>query len=301
MTSPRVSARRVDVDTFRRHSHLGPAILTRHIGYLLRLAFVQSTDCAKACITDDTPVREVALLALLAERAPLSQRELGDLLHVNRTIMVKLVDSMEAKGWVVREHNPADRRCYALRLTRQGDVARADLVGDLARGDDDLTARLTLRERRSLNRALLDVLDSPELAPIASLTNHSGYLIAQAHRQMRGRALERLAPLGLDPRDFGVLSVLDSRQPCSQNELAGQLGVSPPAALGFVEELEARRLVSRERSRSDRRVYDVKLTRQGERRLQAGRLAAAELDREIVTKLGKRHAELHRLLVKLLT
>lgn len=298
------SSRELDASSYASSrgepSSLGPAALTQHLGYLLRRAFVMSGDCAKACIADDTPLREVALLALLAERAPVSQRELGDLLHVNRTVMVALVDAMEAKGWVVRERNPTDRRSYALRLTDEGHRARADLVGDLDRGEDELTAQLTARERRWLTRTLLELLDDPELAPIASLSDHCGYLIAQTHRQLRGRAVERLAPVGLHPRDFGVLSMLHSQQPCSQSQLAGQLGVSPPAALGFVEELEARGLVSRERRGSDRRVYDVQLTEDGQRCLLEARQAAAALEGDLADQLGDSYDELRRVLLRLL-
>ncbi len=279
---------------------LGPTSLTQHLGYLLRRAFVVSTDHAKACIADETPLREVALLALLAERAPVSQRELGDLLNVNRTIMVALVDSMESKGWIARERNLSDRRSYALRLTEEGQRAKSELVDDLSRGDDQLTARLTLRERRRLNRLLLQLLDDAELAPIASLSEHSGYLIAQAHRLLRGRAIQALAPLGIDPRDFGVLAVLSSEQPCSQNQLAGCLGVSPPAALGMVEDLEARGLVSRHRRDSDRRVYDLWLTDEGNDLLGAARRTAGALERDVAAALADRYDELRRLLLELL-
>lgn len=274
--------------------------LAHHVGYLLRRAFVLSTDCARACITDDTPLREVALLALLAERAPLSQRELGDLLHVNRSVMVKLIDSMEERGLVARVRNPTDRRSYALRVTPEGERVRHELLGELGRGDEQLTARLTTEERTRLNEALVVLLDDPDLAPIASLAQHSGYLIAQSHRLLRTRALDRLRPLGLDPRDFGILSVLGSHQPCSQNQLAGQLGVSPPAAFAWLEDLAARGLVSRDRSGSDRRVHEVTLTAKGERCLRAARSAVTELDRELVAALGSRYEQLHRLLRKLI-
>ncbi len=274
--------------------------MTRHIGYLLRRAYVLSSACSRACIDGDTHLREVAILALLAEREPMSQRELGELLLVNRSVMVKFLDSIEGKGWVLRARNRQDRRSYALRLTTSGRHVLAGWLSDLSNGDDVLTARLTQRERRWLNRALLDLLDNGELAPIASLSEHSGYLIAQAHRQMRRRAVERLAPIGLDPRDFGVLNVLAENRPCSQNQLAASLGVSPPAALTFVDELEASALVTRERSTSDRRMYDVQLTDEGERRLQAARAAASELERDIAVQIGDRHHELRRLLLRLL-
>jgi len=277
-----------------------PPALTRHIGFLLRRAYVLSSDCAKACIPDDTHLREVAILALLAERQPISQRDLGRLLLVNRSVMVKVLDTMEDKGWVVRARNPRDRRSYALRLTDGGHRALTGRLRDLSNGDDVLTARLTSPERRSLNRALLDLLDDRDLAPIASLSEHSGYLIAQAHHQMRRRAIERLAPTGLHPRDVGVLNALAENRPCSQNQLADSLGVSPPAAVTFVDELEASALVTRQRSTSDRRAYDVQLTHEGERRLQASRAAASELEHDVTVRIGDRNDELRHLLLKLL-
>jgi len=300
MVSSASSATTPDGAATPEQARLGPAALTRHVGYLLRRAYVLSNDCSKSCIPDDTQLREVEVLALLAEREPMSQRELGDGLFVNRSVMVKLLDSIEAKGWVVRARNRRDRRSYALRLTTSGSRTLADRLADLSSGDDQLTARLNQRERRWLNRCLLDVLDDRDLAPIASLSRHSGYLIAQAHQQMRRRAEERLAPIGLGPRDFGVLNVLAANRPCSQNQLAAIIGVSPPAALTFVDELEAGGLVTRRRSTSDRRVYDVRLTDEGERRLEAARDAATELEHDVATRLGDRYDELRRLLLTLL-
>lgn len=295
VTEPDASAARPGAD-----AQAAPP-LTRHLGYLLRRAFVLSTDCANACIDEETSLREVGLLALLAEREPLSQREVGDLLHINRSIMVKLVDSMEARGLVARERNPLDRRSYALRLTGNGHRVRAQLHRDLTQGDDQLTDRLTAEEREWLNRTLIALLEDAKLAPIASLSQHCGYLIAATHRLFRARALERLAPIGLDPRDFGVLSVLDNHQPCSQNQLAGHLGISPPAALGCAEDLETRGLVHRERNESDRRAYDITVTGEGERRLAAARIAAADLERELSGQLGSSHERLHSVLLKLIS
>src|SRR4051812_7145389 len=76
--------------------------LTQFTGYLLRRAFVRSAGVAKACIPEDAHIREVAVLAILDERGALSQRELAEITHVNQTLVVKLVDGLEAKGWVVR-------------------------------------------------------------------------------------------------------------------------------------------------------------------------------------------------------
>lgn len=274
-----------------------PGALPHLTGFLLRRAYAVAADNARACIGEDAHVRDVAMLAVLHERGPLSQRQLADLTRVNRTIMVKLVDHLEERGWVVRERNPQDRRSYALRLTDAGRTALGRLRRDLDRGERLLTRGLTDAEHEQLRTDLRTLLGEEGWLSIDSLSEHAGFLIAQAHRLVRGWALEALEPLGLDPRDFGVLTTIGRDQPCSQNHLARSLGVSPPAALTFVEELESAGLVRRARRVDDRRFYDLTLTAEGERRVAAAQAAAADVQARVVERLGARaDAELRHLL-----
>ena len=60
------------------------------------------------------------LSALAAEWEGISQRELGDLLVVDRSNVTGLVDRMERAGWVRRSDDPADRRVYRVKLTPAG-------------------------------------------------------------------------------------------------------------------------------------------------------------------------------------
>jgi DNA-binding MarR family transcriptional regulator len=63
------------------------------------------------------------VLNLLADEAAaggLSQRELADLLVVDRSNVTGLVDRMEAAGWVRRGDDPGDRRVHRVRLTAAG-------------------------------------------------------------------------------------------------------------------------------------------------------------------------------------
>ena len=278
-----------------------PPELTRYTGYLLRRAYVLAAGHARACLRDDVHVREVAVLAICAERGPLSQRELSDVTGLNRTIMVKLVDDLESRNWVVRKRNPADRRSYALRVTATGHRALQGFRAELGLGDDRLTSALSGEEREVLNRHLRALLVSDAGAlTVGSMADSTGFLVATAHRQLRGWAVETLAPLGLDPRDFGVLSTLQERQPCSQNTLAAALGITPPAVLPIVEELEAGGLVRRLRNADDRRSYDLTLTDEGDRRLRAARAAAGSVQRRVAERLGaSADAELRRLLVRI--
>jgi DNA-binding MarR family transcriptional regulator len=281
----------------------GPSTgLPQLTGFLLRRAYARAADCAQACISnDDTQVRDVVHLALLDERGAMSQRQLAEITHVNPTTMVKLVDSLEERGWVARERNPEDRRSYALRLTELGEKALSSLRHELDDAERILTGTLTSSQRDRLRRHLRALLHGEVWMVVDSLAGHNGFLIAQAHRQVRGWAVDALAPLGLDPRDFGVLSTVGREQPCSQSQLAQALGVSPPAALSFVDELEEADLVRRERNAADRRYYDLTLTPAGKRRLAQARKAAAKVQARIVDRLGaESDAELQRLLTSVI-
>ena len=57
---------------------------------------------------------------LVAAGEGISQRELGDVLVVDRSNVTGLVDRMEKAGWVKRVDDPADRRVYRVTLTPAG-------------------------------------------------------------------------------------------------------------------------------------------------------------------------------------
>ncbi len=255
-------------------------------GFLLRRAFVASRQCAESCIQDDVSVREIPAMTLIGDAGALSQRQLGELLTLNRTTTGKLVDALESKGWLVRARDVHDRRSYALRLTDDGRRALAGLHRSLDRGEAELTSSLSDDEQERLSAALRNLLVGDLTVTIDGLGDRCGYLIARAHQAMFHRAVAALEPLGISPRDFGILTVLTLAQPCSQQRLAEMLGVSAPAVLGFVDELEAEGLVSRRRNASDRRAYDLMVTAEGKARLDAGRQVARDLQAIVVDTLG---------------
>jgi DNA-binding MarR family transcriptional regulator len=270
-------------------------------GYLLRRAFVKATGAARECIPESAHLREVAVLAILRERGAISQRSLADLTHVNPTLMVKLVDDLEAKGWVVRGRKPGDRRSYALRLTSGGLSALGDLEADLDQAEAQFTRALTPTEIERLKLLLRMLLGDDVSAGIGALAERSGYLIAHAHRMLREWAEASLGSLELHPRDFGLLVALGADEPCSQTQLAARLEVTPPAVLMFLDELEAKGLVTRVRSTADRRVHDISLTADGRHRLEAAQRVAGGLQQRTVARLGEEgDVELRALLRKLL-
>jgi DNA-binding MarR family transcriptional regulator len=264
----------------------GGVVPQQFTGFLLRRAYVVSREHAQACVGEDSTVRDVPALTLIRDDGAISQRRLGELLNVNRTTTGKLVDALEAKGLIVRERDAHDRRSYALRLTDDGRQTLSVLHRSLERGEAHLTQPLTPAEHERLTTALQQLLADDATVSIEGLGNRCGYLIARAHRVMFDRATQALRPLGLTPRDFGVLSALAMAQPCSQQRLAAIMGISAPAVLAFVDELEAAGLVSRRRNQADRRAYDLTLTGKGTDVLAKARQAALEMQATIAQTLG---------------
>lgn len=274
--------------------------MTRFTGYLLRRAFVRAVGVARACVSEDSTLREVAFLSVLNEHGAISQRALADLTHVNPTLVVKFVDILEAKGWAVRERSKKDRRFYLLSLTDEGKKALVTFNDELDSGEATLTEQLTTPEVHRLRDHLKVLLAGDPVLEVETLVDRTGYLINHAHHRLRRRAEQALSGTGIHPRDFGLLSIVATDEPCSQNHIAVAMGVTPPAALGFVEELETRGLVHRARSESDRRVYEVTLTAEGRQVLSKARRAAGQVQKEISSALGPDNdADLRELLIKL--
>jgi DNA-binding MarR family transcriptional regulator len=89
------------------------------------------------------------------------------------------------------------------------------------------------------------------------------FLVSQVGARSAQIFAERLAPLGVSPRAFGVLSNLSSTGGQSQQQLADTLGIHRNNMVGLIDELEAAGWVRRHRSHRDRRAFDVRLTRSG--------------------------------------
>jgi DNA-binding MarR family transcriptional regulator len=98
--------------------------------------------------------RHFGMLARLAANEGKAQQAIGELIGLNPTQMVFLVDELEDRGLVERRRNPADRRSYGLYLTGAGRdmLARVQAVARTHQGM--LGASLTEPEREHLTALL---------------------------------------------------------------------------------------------------------------------------------------------------
>ena len=93
---------------------------------------------------------EVMALGELAEVEAMSQQDLAALLGLEKSTVSRLAAGLEARGWLARERDPANRRFYRLRLTDDGRAA-ADRIGkDLSSHHEKLLSELTPSELQGL-------------------------------------------------------------------------------------------------------------------------------------------------------
>jgi DNA-binding MarR family transcriptional regulator len=97
-------------------------------------------------------VRHFLVLAMLSTSETLSQQEMADYLLLDPTLMVGLVDDLEARGLCERARDPRDRRRYRVRITEDGralhrraralaDAVGADVFGPLSDGELSIVVR----------------------------------------------------------------------------------------------------------------------------------------------------------------
>jgi DNA-binding MarR family transcriptional regulator len=125
------------------------------LGYLLKHAQLRYTQLASAALAPiGISPREWAALNCLDEQHGHSQKEVADLLGVDRTTMVALVDQLQTKGLVKRHPQPDDRRKNTVGLTSQGRAAMQSGAGLMDDCERRFLAALSGPDAAQLKNAL---------------------------------------------------------------------------------------------------------------------------------------------------
>ena len=99
-------------------------------------------------------VRSYSVLALAASGRRPSQRELAELLRLDPSQVVALVDELQRRGLVVREPDPADRRANVVIATDDGAALQIEAAAAVADGRERLLTGLAPAEREQLTALL---------------------------------------------------------------------------------------------------------------------------------------------------
>jgi DNA-binding MarR family transcriptional regulator len=121
-----------------------------------------------------------------------------------------------------------------------------------------------------------------------------GYNARRASLAVIDVFLQRMAPFGLKPVDFSVLSLITHNPGITSRQLCGALGIQPPNLVGIVASLEKRQLVERKPHPRDGRAMGLHLTPAGHELMRQAEPVAARLEREAAQGLSEQ--ERHTLL-----
>ena len=132
--------------------------LSRNFGFLVN-------DVARLLRTVyDRRIRELGLtraqwwvLTHLFRADGITQTELAEVLEIEKPTLGRLLDRLEAKGWVRRTHDERDRRIWRVRLTKEVEPALRTMRRIAAELRRDALSGLTGAERERFVDSLLSI------------------------------------------------------------------------------------------------------------------------------------------------
>ena len=112
-----------------------------------------------------------------------------------------------------------------------------------------------------------------------------GYNARRAALSIIELFLERLAPYGLKPVDFSVMSTICHNPGVTSRQLCATLNLLPPNLVGLIQSLESRGLIERKPHPHDGRAVGLHATAKGQALMAQAEHTATELELEKTAKL----------------
>lgn len=112
-----------------------------------------------------------------------------------------------------------------------------------------------------------------------------GYNARRAALSIIELFLERLAPYGLKPVDFSVMSTICHNPGVTSRQLCATLSLLPPNLVGLIQSLESRGLIERKPHPHDGRAVGLHATTKGQALMVQAEHTATELELEKTAQL----------------
>ncbi len=277
--------------------------LEKLTGHLLWRAVARKRAVAAEVLPPGLDVHAYAALRALDGPASRTQQQLARAIGVSRTTIASVAAALAGSGLVERVRNPADRRSYSLARTPAGAQAASEWAGHVQRLNHELGAGLSAEEQTELSVLLRElVVDELPVDLLPELHHALGFLVAHAHARMHRELLGALTGMSIEPRHFGLLSILEAAGPITQAELSRYIGVSGPTVVQMVDDLQALGLLERRRAPSDRRIHLLHMPSRARELLPEAAILARAVEDSVLADLSQaqRH-RLRHLLVQLVT
>lgn len=141
--------------------------LETHLGYWLRLVSnAVSGSFARSLQARQTSVAEWVLLRCLYDRREATPGELAEALVMTRGAISKIIDKLEAKGWIRSRIKPEDNRVQALSLTSAGRRVVPELAEIADQNDHRFFAHLDADERQALRHLLAKLANDHQIREV---------------------------------------------------------------------------------------------------------------------------------------
>ncbi|KUH82238.1 MULTISPECIES: MarR family winged helix-turn-helix transcriptional regulator [unclassified Mycobacterium] len=95
-----------------------------------------------------------SVLVALDESPVRTQAALAEAIGADKTRIIPTLDELQAKGYIERRPDPADRRARLLAITDEGRALKDAVQAEIQRGEERWLSVLPAAERRAFLRAL---------------------------------------------------------------------------------------------------------------------------------------------------
>jgi DNA-binding MarR family transcriptional regulator len=130
-------------------------------GMLLgRLGKLVSRRFAKALSATGLKPPQAGVLITLRDSGPMTQQALGDVLHIDPSNLVGVLNELEDNGWAIRRRDPTDRRRHIVEISAEGADRVAGVEDVVAGVEDELLAVLNPQEREQLRDLVARIVES---------------------------------------------------------------------------------------------------------------------------------------------
>lgn len=115
-----------------------------------------------ALSTKQTTLREYWVLTCLVDSSATSQSSLSELLTIDASDMVRLLDSLEKRGWAKRERDPQDRRRQIVTSTKKGSKAQKELSQLVDSAEEEALDSSTNKQLKHLRKLAKSIIAADE-------------------------------------------------------------------------------------------------------------------------------------------